>query len=359
MRNGIGLKKRAFTLIELLVVIAIIALLIAILLPGLGEARRIARTVQCGANLQQHGVATQSYSADFTDLIWSFSWNARQWNMNDPDNLYAALRPTPGDHATAAGAKQAQYIMRFRGDRGNMPIISGWIPHVLYSHLVLQDYLASRLPEPMVVCPEDRRRLLWQSDVQGLDEDRLPPQPAPGGVGWRWPYSSSYIPTTSAWDNNPVGHRATQHSTGSQSFWQVSGDPQRSRYGGLKMADVSFPSQKVHMYDQHQRHFGRLQPYFGLDLCRQPILFFDGSVATRATRDANRGWTNPNVPNHPTTVNPFLLYQQSAAPRNWEPLPLGTAGPGADLGFGVYRFTRGGLKGIDFGGREINTGQAQ
>lgn len=74
-RSPIGIGRwRGFTLIELLVVISIIALLVAILLPALKQARYQAQLSKCALQLRQMTIAAMSYAGDNADHFPSNTW---------------------------------------------------------------------------------------------------------------------------------------------------------------------------------------------------------------------------------------------------------------------------------------------
>jgi prepilin-type N-terminal cleavage/methylation domain-containing protein len=330
----------AFTLIELLVVIAIIALLISLLLPALGKWRQTGRVMVCMTRMKQFGVATHSYAAEYRDKIYSYSWT----NNNQPAAPGSPVEGEIGGGDITAGHHQARDLIWRRsgwdiGDQG------AWIPHVSYTHLVLMDYMSTRQPEPVAICPEDKFRAQWQKEVEAF-RDGTPSSPIPAPQFGRWPFSSSFMTPTamSGADGGPEAiHQATTHM-----FWYAPTAP--NVLGKRKLGDVTFPSQKVQLYDSMARHMGKRWYFYAWVESKIPLLMFDQSVAMRRTGDGNRGF-NPATPMSPAWM--VLRYDPHDLPNAWEAPCLDGTWSSEQFVGAYYRFTRGGLKGVDFSSGEV------
>lgn len=342
--------RSAFSLIELLIVIAIIALLIAILLPAIGAARRAARHSVCQSNLHQRGVALHSYASDYKEYIATFMGDAGAGPAHPgaPDSHFPLMY-----HCIW---QAYQFIADREDDHGviAMPVYESIAtlnqPSLLeqHSHLVLVDYLGGKTIMPTAVCPEDRVRQLWQSN----------PQNASVSLGWKrennkrnqkWlPFSSSYqlLPAAHVSDAPSPTIQGTAYSQGQ--YHDLFNYSKSERFANRKFSEISVPAGKVAVADSQQRHFGKRDLYFAFLQARQPLLFWDSSVRTLATKDSNPGWDRQTGKklSRPVFYNPEPAYE-SAAP----------AGQSTQLKAMYYRWTTDGLAGVDYGGADrLDTG---
>jgi len=335
---------QGFTLIELLVVIALIALLMAILLPALGKARKSARMVMCENNMHQSAMAMTAYSTDFRGVMCTYSWQpgmaiSRYADLNnnyDPSASFAHQSSDIARRMTGRGqdgfytAFENRYVAR---NLWQLPVADG-------------GYLGDSLPKPAKSCPEDRVTLLWQANPNDIDRVLAttgdPDPSSPQGFKRLLPFWSSYELTPYAYSPD----------SGAGIVWQLSGQPgYHHLYGNngppkfraRSFDAVLFPCQKVWLYDLFDRHTFKRDLWYAYKVAAQPLAFFDGSVSIRKTQDSNPGW-EPG--------NPRGVFATS-----YQYYPVGSdsptlSGQPSDTVQGFYRWTRGGLRGIDFGGKE-------
>lgn len=360
--SRITLTRRAFTLIELLLVVAIIALLISILLPSLCMARNAARMMVCSSNMRQMSIASFTYGSDAKDQIAALNWTpgttARPFvNGGTP------LSTVGNDGILLIQGKQAKDILDRRSDQ-NLTLVQNRYFNRNYWHLPLVDgfYLGNaNAIVPAVGCPSDTWVKIWQKNVgnRGVLMGAGPETSAqPNGAYEMYrPFWSTYqlVPVAFSVDKRAGPTVFPAHAYPNfHHIFQNAGFP----IGKRKFLDVTFPAQKVMMFDVFDRHSrGCRKPpiWHAYDVAAQPLVFFDSSVRYTSNKNVQLGW-RPDAPGSPTAaidprsgrrVHAWTVYDYNPATgfRGYDHPTL--TGRPIDQVKGYFRWTAEGLKGFD------------
>ena len=281
-------------------------------------------------NLKQYGVAANTYMADFDDSMPAYGWRVR-------DAVNAGYNPA--DNIEATMNQLHHIIVTNMGWQKNS--VQRWdnrLPQRRYTHAVMLDYMDNQFPAEIAASPGDKQQLRWQKDLY-MEVEPIPNSGGNGAWNRLVPFASSYqaVPASFSPDRFPTFYPATS----SHNLFFV---PDGFRPGPRRNSEVIFPAQKVYFFSYYDYHQASEPIYYAYPDARSTMLMFDGSASRRLTSDANLGFR----PDNPR-AKPLMVYKPDL---KWEPRTR--KGSVTEPVFGYYRWTAGGLQGIDYGGEDIN-----
>ncbi len=346
--------RKAFSLIELTITIALLAMLTTILAPALSSARKHMRGLSSQANLSTIGQVSAMYALDHDDRIFSFTWRGgetykspKTGKLREASNdRIAAAWQTQNILHRATGRIDGQFNIRSPNDR---------LMYRRWSHLVLADYMGGNVTDPLWADPADTNLLHWQLNpleyaedgnsfpygngapkIPGYDMDTNWISPA---IIQLWPFASSYQVVPHAWNEDFENQYRPISDTTNLFATVFAGAP---TVGERRYHEVRFPTMKVHMFEEFDREQAG-SPYFAYDHAAPAKLMFDGSINTLQS-----GLAQSSVSPNDYLFGSKAEWSQYYVPIDTFPIPLGgLGGPIKELNM-RYRWTLGGLSGIDY-----------